>query len=127
MQKSIRSRISLLKSFSFGLHSRRCKRGWTRRAALAALCGLILSASAFALERAASPSTSASHTPGITLVPGKDGGHVRFEIKGKEVAILDETGLHVRGDINYGAKLSNYGKKGFDAHAATSREQAHAE
>lgn len=65
--------------------------------------------------------------PTITLVPGEDGGHIRFEIKGKEVAIIDETGLHVRGDINYGGMLSDYGQQGFDDHAATSRDQAHAE
>ena len=125
MQTSISSHSSPLKRFGIALYSRR--RGRVRPAALAALCGLMLSASAFAQEAPAESSPTNLRTPRITLVPGKDGGHFRFAIKGKEVAIIDETGLHVRGDINYGAKLTDYGKEGFDDHAAGSRDQADAE
>lgn len=125
MQKSIRSIILLLRRSGTGRQAPCSKRERARSAALAALCGVILSASVYALALSAEPSPSEIHTPSIMLVPGEDGGHFRFEIKGQEVAIIDKTGLHVRGDINYGAKLSHHGEQGFEDHAVSSGGQSY--
>lgn len=50
-------------------------------------------------------------SPAIDLVPGKDGGSIRFVINGNPVGWLDAGGLHVIGDIEYGASLTDTGPK----------------
>ena len=47
--------------------------------------------------------------PAIDLVPGKDGGSIRFVINGRSVGWFDAHGLHVIGDIEYGASLTDAG------------------
>ena len=42
-----------------------------------------------------------------------------FIIDGQSVAFLDKTGLHVRGDINYGGALLNEGRNAFKTQAQT--------
>ena len=54
----------------------------------------------------------------VEIVTDEDAGAVRILIDGKPVVIIDETGLHVRGDISYGGKLTDYGTSGFDSHTA---------
>ena len=48
-------------------------------------------------------------SPAIDIVPGEDGGSIRFVIDGKPVGWFDADGLHVIGDIEYGASLTDTG------------------
>lgn len=43
-----------------------------------------------------------------------ENGEIRFYIKDKLAAILNEDGLHVRESTSYGGTLTDYGQKGFD-------------
>lgn len=55
----------------------------------------------------------------VVIEADQDSGVVRFVIDGREVARLDAAGLHVRGDINFGGALTDYGEAGFVRHTAT--------
>jgi hypothetical protein len=45
----------------------------------------------------------------VTIIPGADGGRIEFQIKGAPVAWIDERGLHVIGDIEYGGAITDSG------------------
>ena len=86
-------------------------------------------AAAFAVDQQAPQSEpkviiAADHGEAIPAKPGTrietddQADVIRFYVKGQLAAILDETGLHVRDDVNYAGSITDYGPSGFDAHAA---------
>lgn len=51
------------------------------------------------------------------MVADERAGIVRIIIEGREAAHFDAVGLHVRGNIDYGGMLTDYGHSGFDERA----------
>lgn len=52
----------------------------------------------------------------VVIVTDQKAGTVRILIDGMEQVRIDETGMHVREGISYGAALKDYGPAGFDTH-----------
>lgn len=48
------------------------------------------------------------------IVTDSENGQIRFYIKDKLAAVLNDDGLHVRESTLYGGALTGYGRKGFD-------------
>lgn len=66
----------------------------------------------------------AASSPSVDIIPGADGGSIRFVINGTPVAVIDADGLHVRDDLDYGGSLTDTGPSGFDRDYRE-REAAH--
>lgn len=52
----------------------------------------------------------------VEIVEDQEAGVIRFMIEGREKAILDAAGLHVREDIYFGRQIIDIGEDGFDEH-----------
>ncbi len=50
--------------------------------------------------------------PATAILPDEEAGVIRFMLKGREAAILDGTGLHVRDGITYGGNINSTGAVG---------------
>lgn len=97
-----------------------------RRTALAGAFVIALSAAALAQEQ---PSAFTDPLPGGAVRPqntrieiDQQADVIRIVIDGAEVARFDAGGLHVRGDVNYGGSIADYGQAGFDDHAGKAGE-----
>lgn len=65
--------------------------------------------------------------PATRIEADADAGVIRFIVKGEPVAVMDETGLHIRENVSYGGIMKDYGKSGFEAHPAENAGGADAE
>lgn len=59
----------------------------------------------------------------VQIIADQEAGAVRIVIDGQPVAIIDATGLHVRGSVSYGGTMTDYGSSDFEAHAAQREEE----
>lgn len=80
---------------------------------------------AFAIPSHADESAPQARTIGgenAALAVDDEAGTVTILIRGRPVVLIDETGLHVRGDINYGGSLTDTGQPDFDSRAAKAEQ-----
>ena len=98
-----------------------------KRLSLAALMLAFLASGPAFAEDPPAPVPYQLGNENTAVVVDEEAGVIRFFIKGKEMALIDETGLHVREEINFGATLTDYGTAAFDDRAAKSRGQSHEE
>jgi hypothetical protein len=77
------------------------------------ITSLVLALMAFVLmlvpHFAKAKGVSAAPAETVAIIEDHDGKSFRFVIEGKEVARLDERGLHVRESIEYGGTISDVG------------------
>lgn len=85
------------------------------RVFIVALFLLVSSSLALAQERREQIETPPSTTVADTRVDvNQDSGTLTIVVKGRPVALFDERGLHVRGDIDYSGKLADTGRTASD-------------
>lgn len=63
----------------------------------------------------------------VQIVTDQTAGAVRIFIDGREQAIIDSTGLHVRGNVAYGGTAMDTGPDGFDAAAKDIEDRSRAD
>lgn len=82
------------------------------------IVSLVLALMAFVLmllphfAQATAGSSASSET--VAIIEDHNSKSFRFVIEGKEVARLDESGLHVRDSIEYGGSISDVGVDQYD-------------
>lgn len=78
-----------------------------------AVITILLAAVAFVAG--ASLTAHAQKTPATQVIADDASSTVRIVVAGRTVAVFDGDGLHVRGAIEYGGTLTDFGATNFDA------------
>lgn len=81
-------------------------------ACLAALVAVFI----FAMAAKTGAAASTAEKPAdqrVEIRSDQAAGAVHIIIDGQETVIIDQQGLHVRRDIEYGGTITDYGEKGF--------------
>lgn len=91
-------------------------------------CVLLFLAIAPAPSAAPPTAPPVSHTPAPEIVADATQSRVIIKIDGKAAVVIDASGLHVEGDLNYGGDLTDVGH-GYGVFVETAdgfeREEAH--
>ena len=83
-----------------------------------AIVGICLIALSDPVQAQQKKTASGAVEPAATrIVVDEETGVIRFFIEGEEKARLDAAGMHVRGNVNYGGALMDYGRSGFKSQA----------
>lgn len=76
---------------------------------------LSIPCSARAQDAATDPAATApAAMPRAAVIADEEAGVIRFIIDGEEVARINDTGLHVRENVNFGGVAVDYGTNGFE-------------